>query len=159
MVVIRRDLLALYGPGFREGATALAILATSHLVNVSCGLVGWILLAGGRARTLLINNAVAAPFNIVLGLILIPRFGLVGTALAVLGSVVLINGMAILEVWLGYRVSRFVSLGIAGGLRSPSSSAVDDGTTNLTRLAWTVGHGSATSGSRCVCNDEANERA
>jgi O-antigen/teichoic acid export membrane protein len=107
VVVIRRDLLALYGPGFREGATALAILASSHLVNVSCGLIGWILLAGGRSRTLLINNAVAAPFNIVLGLILIPRFGLVGTALAVLGSVVLINGMAILEVWLGYRVFLF----------------------------------------------------
>lgn len=43
------------------------------------------------------------------------------------------------DVWIGYRVSRFVSLGIAGGLRSPSASAVDDGTTNLTRFAWTVG--------------------
>ena len=107
VVVIRRDLLALYGPGFREGATALAILAASHMVNVCCGLVGWILLAGGRSRTLLINNAIAAPFNIILGLILIPRFGLVGTALAVLGSVVLINGMAVFEVWLGYRVFPF----------------------------------------------------
>jgi O-antigen/teichoic acid export membrane protein len=107
VVVIRRDLLALYGPGFREGATALAVLATSHLINVSCGLVGWILVGGGRSRTLLINNAVAAPFNILLGLILIPRFGLVGTALAVLGSVIVFNGMAVLEVWLGYRVFPF----------------------------------------------------
>jgi O-antigen/teichoic acid export membrane protein len=107
VVVIRRDLLALYGPGFREGATALAILAASHMVNVSCGLVGWILLGGGRSRTLLINNAVAAPFNIILGLILIPRFGLVGTATAVLASTVLINGMAVLEVWLAYRVFPF----------------------------------------------------
>jgi O-antigen/teichoic acid export membrane protein len=107
VVVIRRDLLALYGPGFQEGATALAILAASHMVNVSCGLVGWILLGGGRSRTLLINNAVAAPINIVLGLILIPRFGLVGTALAVLGSVVLINAMGVFEVWLGFQVFPF----------------------------------------------------
>jgi O-antigen/teichoic acid export membrane protein len=107
VVVIRRDLLALYGPSFREGATALAILATSHMVNVSTGLVGWILVAGGRSRTLLLNNAIAAPFNIILGLILIPRFGLPGTALAVLGSVVLINAMAVLEVWLGYQVLPF----------------------------------------------------
>ena len=43
------------------------------------------------------------------------------------------------DVWVGYRVSRFVSLGVEGGMRSPSASAVDDGTTNLTRFAWSVG--------------------
>ena len=43
------------------------------------------------------------------------------------------------DSWLGYRFSRFASAGISAGLRSSSASAVDDGSTNLTRSAWTIG--------------------
>jgi O-antigen/teichoic acid export membrane protein len=102
VVVLRRDLLALYGPTFQEGATALAVLAVSHLVNVSFGLSGWILVGGGKSRTLLKNNFVVAVVNIVLGLALIPRFGLLGTAFAALGGVVLLHLLVFVEVVLGF---------------------------------------------------------
>ena len=107
VVVLRRDLLALYGAAFQEGAAAVCVLAISHWVNVSLGLVGWILVTGGSSRTLLVNNVVSAAVNIGLGLALIPRFGLLGTAFAALGSTVLVNMMAVVEVRLGFGVTPF----------------------------------------------------
>jgi hypothetical protein len=43
------------------------------------------------------------------------------------------------DAWLGYRFSRFASIGVSGGYRASSASAVNDGTTNLARSAWGVG--------------------
>jgi hypothetical protein len=43
------------------------------------------------------------------------------------------------DVWLGYRFSRFASVGVSGGYRGASTSPVDDGSTNLGRSAWSVG--------------------
>ena len=107
VVVLRRDLLALYGPAFQEGATALVILALSHWVNVSFGLSGWIMIGGGRSRLLLQNNVVVAVVNIVLGVTLIPHLGLLGAALAALGSVMLLHLLVLIEVRLGFGVYPF----------------------------------------------------
>ncbi|HEX3902343.1 MAG TPA: oligosaccharide flippase family protein [Polyangia bacterium] len=107
VAVLRRDLLALYGASFQEGAAAVCVLAVSHWVNVSLGLVGWILVTGGSSRTLLLNNVVSAAVNIGLGLALIPRFGLLGTAFAALSSTVLVNMMAVVEVRVGFGVYPF----------------------------------------------------
>jgi len=107
VVVMRHELLALYGPGFREGATALAVLALAHTVNVSFGLSGWVLVGGGKSRTLLQNNLVVALVNVGLGLALIPRYGLVGTAFAQLGSIVLLHLLVFVEVALEFGATPF----------------------------------------------------
>ncbi len=107
VLVLRRDLLALYGSDFQEGATTVAILAMSHWVNVSFGLMGWILVGGGRSRLLLQNNIVVAVVNVVLGVTLIPRFGLLGAALAALGSVVLLHTQVLIEVRLWFGIYPF----------------------------------------------------
>lgn len=98
VLVLRRELLSLYGPGFQQGATALAILAVGHLVNSTLGLSGWILVVGGRSRLLLANNVIVAVVNVGMGLLLIPRFGLLGTAVAALGSVTLLHIFVLVEV-------------------------------------------------------------
>jgi O-antigen/teichoic acid export membrane protein len=107
VVALRRDLLALYGPDFHGGATALCLLAMGHLVNAILGLTGWILTVSGRSRAILATNIIAAAANIALGLTLIPRFGLVGTAIATLSSVTLVNALFVLEVWYWNRVHAF----------------------------------------------------
>lgn len=112
LVSLRRELLALYGTGFQEGITALSILAMGHLVNAILGLSGWILTVSGRSRAILVNNVIAATANIIMGVTLIPRFGLVGTAVAALGSVTLMNLLVVIEVWHWQGVYPF-SLGIA----------------------------------------------
>ncbi len=107
VLVLRRDLLALYGSDFQAGATTVAILAMSHWVNVSFGLMGWILVGGGRSRLLLQNNIVVAVVNVLLGVTLIPRFGLLGAALAALGSVVLLHTQVLIEVRLWFGIYPF----------------------------------------------------
>ena len=123
VVSLRRELLALYGTGFQEGITALSLLAMGHLVNAILGLSGWILTVSGRSRTILVNNIIAATANIIMGLTLIPRYGLVGTAIAALGSVTLVNLLVVVEVWRWQGVHPF-SISIAKPLVAAAATLV-----------------------------------
>jgi O-antigen/teichoic acid export membrane protein len=107
VVVLRRDLLSLYGPGFQEGATTLSVLAVVHLLNATFGLLGWILVVGGRSHVILMNNVLVAVVNVALGLTLIPRWGLLGAALAALGSVTLLQVLVLIEVRVVHGVHPF----------------------------------------------------
>ncbi len=107
VIVLRGELLSLYGPGFTEGATALAVLAVGQLVNATLALPAWILLVSGRSRILLANNAVAVVVNVSACLILIPRFGVVGTAIAALGTVTLLQIAVLVQVAVTHRVHPF----------------------------------------------------
>lgn len=98
IVALRHDLLALYGPQYQAGAVAIAVLATSHLINATFGLGGYILVVSGRSVLMLVNNVIVAIANVALGLLLIPRFGLLGAAIAALGGVVLLHTLVTIEV-------------------------------------------------------------
>ena len=52
-------LLGVFGPGFDQGATALAILSCAMLVNLGTGNVTVVLLMGGKSSWNLLNTAVA----------------------------------------------------------------------------------------------------
>jgi len=125
VIVLRRELLWLYGPTFQDGAVALVILALGHLVNATLGLCGWILVAGGRSRMILANNAVAAAVNVTLGLLLIPRLGLTGTAVAALGSVTLIQTIAMVEVRLIHGILPFDRATVKPFLAAALAAAVE----------------------------------
>lgn len=108
VIVLRRELLGgLYGPAYVEGAGAVVLLAATHFVSASCGLVSWVLVAGGRSRLILLNNFLGATFNIVASLLLVPRYGFIGGALASLGTMVIVLGSALFEVMMLERVSPF----------------------------------------------------
>src|SRR6185437_12421576 len=57
---------------------------------------------GGKSKTLMQNNFVVAVVNVALGLALIPRYGLLGTAFAALGGVILLHLLVFIEVGLGF---------------------------------------------------------
>jgi len=105
VVALRHELLALYGPAFQAGAVAIIVLATSHFVNAAFGLAGYVLVVSGRSRLMLANNVVVAIVNVTLGLVLIPRLGLVGAASAALGGVVLLHTLVTIEVRLLHGVN------------------------------------------------------
>lgn len=108
IVVLRRELLGgLYGPAYVGGAGAVVLLAATHFVSASCGLVGWVLVAGGRSRPILLNNFLGATFNVVASLLLVPRYGFIGGALASLGTMTIVLGSALVEVLVLERVSPF----------------------------------------------------
>jgi O-antigen/teichoic acid export membrane protein len=98
VVALRHDLLSLYGPAFPVGANALLLLAAGHLVNATLGLTGSVLTVGGWSRLMLGNNVAGAVVNIGLALVLIPRYGMVGTAVAAFASVSVMSVLMLIEV-------------------------------------------------------------
>lgn len=74
--------MGLFGPQFLGGGAILAILAIGQFVNVATGSVGYLLIMSGNERLLRNSALVAGGTNLVLTAILIPRFGVVGAAVA-----------------------------------------------------------------------------
>src|SRR6202022_3683297 len=75
-------LLALSGDSFMSAWPLVIAFAIGGLVNAGTGSVGYMLLMTGHARISFLNSLVAVAVNVVLGIILTPRFGAMGTAIA-----------------------------------------------------------------------------
>ena len=103
-------ILAMFGPGFSAGYSALAILAVGNLVNSAAGPVGTLAIITGR------ENAAARIFawvtlaDLALCILLAPRFGSVGAAVATAASMCLWNA------WLHRVIRRDLGICLAGGL-------------------------------------------
>jgi O-antigen/teichoic acid export membrane protein/Mrp family chromosome partitioning ATPase len=107
LLVFPRDLLALFGRGFAVGASVTMLLAVGKFVDAATGSCGMVLNMSGRPRLNLLNNAVGLALNIALNLVLIPRYGIVGSAVAWAVSLCLINLARVLQVWLELRMLPF----------------------------------------------------
>jgi O-antigen/teichoic acid export membrane protein len=81
LVLSGGTVMAIYGAGFREGALWLALLAIAHGTNAFAGLVETLLMIE-RPGLNLVNAAVTVAVQVVAGVLLIPRFGVTGAALA-----------------------------------------------------------------------------
>ena len=95
VIALRHELLSLYGSAFVTATTAMAVLAVSHLMNATFGLMGYILVVGGRSRLVFVNNVIGTVVNVGLAWLLIPRFAIVGAAIAVLSGVT-VGGLLVL---------------------------------------------------------------
>lgn len=84
--------LALFGPGLEKGAAALVILAVAEALNGALG-VSDLLFVYCRPRLGLLVTAVGMAAGGVLGVLLIPPFGLAGAAASVLGGYVVHAGL------------------------------------------------------------------
>ena len=103
MIALRSDLLRLFGAEFVSGSDAMIVLVVGHLVNAS-NLGPWILVVSGRSLLMLLGNLACAVLNIGLCLLLIPRYGVVGTAYAVTISVLALHLVLGVAVWRLQRV-------------------------------------------------------
>jgi O-antigen/teichoic acid export membrane protein len=98
MAVFAPSLMHLFGSSFSDGARPLAILSLAMIANVGTGPVVMVLLMGGRSDLALRDSAVAFGANIALNALLIPQFGMTGAAVAWATSIVLMNGLAVIQV-------------------------------------------------------------
>jgi O-antigen/teichoic acid export membrane protein len=73
--------MSIYGSQFREGALWLALLAIAHGSNSFAGLVETLLMIE-RPGLNLVNASVTVLVQIVMAVVLIPRFGVTGAALS-----------------------------------------------------------------------------
>jgi O-antigen/teichoic acid export membrane protein len=88
LVVVGEPLLALFGSGFTAGYPLLFILSAGLLVRAAIGPAGTLLTMSGQQGISAIIYVFTFALNIVLTLLLIPRFGLSGAATATALSLV-----------------------------------------------------------------------
>jgi O-antigen/teichoic acid export membrane protein len=74
--------LRLFDPVYERGAAALLALVAGQAIYVLTGPTGSLLAMAGYARVNLANNLLAVVLNVALNLVLIPRMGVLGAALA-----------------------------------------------------------------------------
>jgi O-antigen/teichoic acid export membrane protein len=80
-----------FGQGFGNGGTALAILSVGQLINAGVGSVGTLLIMTGHQREAALGILIGAVLNVIVGIVLIPSFGVVGAAVAATVSITVWN--------------------------------------------------------------------
>jgi len=90
--------MGLFGQAFSRGSTALVILTMGQLVNVAAGPVGVLLLMTGHEKSMRRRVMVAAIIQVILGLSLIPVFGILGAAISAALGMILLNILALIAV-------------------------------------------------------------
>jgi O-antigen/teichoic acid export membrane protein len=116
--------LNIFGPRYTVGASALTVLSLAMLVNLGTGNVTVVLLMGGRSTWSAINAGAALAVNIGLNLLLVPRIGILGAAIAWAASIAVDNVTAMVEIrWVmgldpfgpGYWLAAGTTLACFGG--------------------------------------------
>jgi O-antigen/teichoic acid export membrane protein len=86
---------------------ALVILALGTLVNSSFGPEGMTLEAYGNTKIVLLNSLISLFINIGLGFILIPKYGIVGAAIATAVTLSVNGFLGLLEIFFIYKMQPF----------------------------------------------------
>jgi O-antigen/teichoic acid export membrane protein len=81
-VIFPRQVLGLFGDGFSGSPQVLSILALGQFVNVITGSVGYLLTMCGYERLQRNNFALCAALSVALNVLLVPRMGAMGAAIA-----------------------------------------------------------------------------
>jgi O-antigen/teichoic acid export membrane protein len=92
--------LGLFGHRYAvAGGTSLVVLSVAMLISLGTGNVTVVLLMGGKSSWNVVNALGALVVNVGLNLLLMPRIGILGAAIAWAASIVLDNVAAVIEVW------------------------------------------------------------
>jgi O-antigen/teichoic acid export membrane protein len=132
LAIYSRTVLLVFGSQFEEGAGVLAILSLAMLLASATGPVDWVLLMGGKSGWNLLNTALALAVNIALNLVLIPRIGITGAAIAWAASIIVNSVVPLLEAWLLLGMHPFN----LGGLLAAAASVVCFGGVAVTIRAF-----------------------
>ena len=84
MAVLHHPLLALFGRGYEAGGTPLILLVIGQLVLNAAGPLTAVINLSGHPRVTLFDNALVFGANLVLCIILVPRYGMTGAATSTL---------------------------------------------------------------------------
>lgn len=104
LFVLAEDVMRIFGEDFEGAAFVLRVLAISQLLNVAVGPVGRVLTMSGHPRLNLVNSIAVLVLSLGLDLVLIPRYGLLGAALAGAFGVTLVNLLRLVEVYVVLRI-------------------------------------------------------
>jgi O-antigen/teichoic acid export membrane protein len=107
MVLFPNQILSIFGNSFTAGATALVVLAFADLLSVGTGMGGTIIDMTGYTKLKLLNSTIRISLYLILDVLLIPRFGLIGAAMAILIGELVVNLLRLIQVFLLFRILPF----------------------------------------------------
>jgi len=125
-ILFPEQIMSIFGKSYIAGATTLSILALVNLVHVATGMCGALLEMTGHTVLKLVNTVIRVTLAIVMNFILIPRYGIVGAAIAALIHETVANILPLGQIWRLYGLQPYSSeilkpllaaaLGVGGGL-------------------------------------------
>jgi O-antigen/teichoic acid export membrane protein len=112
LIAFPGQLLGYFGNGYTTAAAVTVVLAVGQLVSAAAGPCGTVLNMSGRVGLNMVDNVAVLALNLVLNLVLIPRNGVLGAAVAWSLSLVLVNVAKVVQAYLVVGVrARGVRLG------------------------------------------------
>ncbi|HEX9124418.1 MAG TPA: oligosaccharide flippase family protein [Actinomycetota bacterium] len=99
--------LQVFGAKFQTGTAWLRILLVGQIVNVSVGAAGFVLIMAGRTGWDLVVYASSFALDLGLSLVLVPRFGPTGAAVAQATTLALSNAFRVALVWRFVRIQPY----------------------------------------------------
>jgi O-antigen/teichoic acid export membrane protein len=119
LALLAEPLLAWFGPGLKDGVTALRILLLAQTLAAGAGSQMYVMTMTGHERSAAALLALSAFTSTVAGVALIPLFGLVGASIATSAGLILWNTAMALFLWRRMRLLP----GVLAMLRSPIEEA------------------------------------
>jgi len=99
LFVSRHEFLMLFGDSFVQGSSVLAVVILGEFINASVGGAGQIIIMSGRPRLAFLNSGIMLLLTVALGVIFIPKYGLVGAGLTRACSVGAVNILRLTELY------------------------------------------------------------
>ena len=99
IILFSENLLQILGKEFTIGSVGLIILASGILVDAATGICGIVISFSGHSKVTFYNSIVFIVVTLILDFILIPQFGLIGAACAGALSLVIVNLLRLVEVY------------------------------------------------------------
>jgi len=107
LVLLPGPVLALFGNSYAGGVVVLAILAWRCVIGTATGMCSSVIDMTGHTVLKLVNSAVRLGVSLGLGLLLIPRWGIVGAAAAVLIAELTDGLLRLIEIYVLFRILPF----------------------------------------------------
>lgn len=104
LAIFAKPILGIFGSEFVEAHWALKILIFGYVIDVLCGSVGNLMAMTGHQNKSLKVSGSCALINVILNAVLIPRYGMVGAAIATSSTLV------IWDIWLCVLVIKHIEV-------------------------------------------------
>ncbi len=107
LLIFPEKIMSLFGAEFMIGSNVLRLFAVTHFISAASGLVGAFMNMTGNQKIFARLLATSFVTNVVLNLILVPNFGIEGSALATLISTAIWNVPGALFIYKKYKIPSF----------------------------------------------------
>lgn len=119
-----KPILTIFGKDFSDGWVVFILLSLFYLMNSAFGSNGFLLQMVGKQYIELTNCILVMIMNIILNIVLIPKFGIKGAALATGFSMIVINILRLVEIIIMIKIHPFSESYIKVGINFIVSSLI-----------------------------------